>query len=225
MNALEAATAGDVIEEQPQDPVKYGIGGENGWNLTVTDSDGTAHKLAVGSTLPAGGSSYVQLESGAVISVAQDSLSGLLLSVTEFTDTTPFEWDMDHLSSLEWEGASSSWVLKRGESGSDWNLNGKKVKEEDASSLSDKLINIATSEQLRSTSELKNESHRFTLTVTLNDDKAPKVYQGWTTPDQMDTVWIIPPNSNWAYAVSAANVEEIEQTAKSMPQQMAQPNN
>lgn len=216
LNALEAATAGDVIEGQAKDPGKYGIGGENGWNITVTGTDGNAHKLAVGSTLPGGGSSYVQLESGAVISVAQDSLSGLLLSVTEFTDTTPFEWDMDHLSSLEWEGTSSSWVLKRGESGSGWNLNGKKIKDEDAASLSDRLINVATSEQLRSTLELKNESHRFTLTVTLNNDKAPKVYQGWTTSGQKDTVWVIPPDSNWAYAVPAANFEEIEQGAKSI---------
>ncbi|MFM9280076.1 DUF4340 domain-containing protein [Paenibacillus jiagnxiensis] len=216
LNALEAATAGDVIEEQPKDPGKYGIGGENGWNITVTGSDGNAHKLAVGSILPAGGSSYVQLESGAVSSVSQDSLSGLQLSETEFTDTIPFEWDMDHLSSLEWEGTSSSWVLKRGESGQDWTLNGKKIKEEDTSSLSDKLINMATSEQLRSAYELQNESHRFTLTVTLNDGKAPEVYQGWITSDQTDTVWIIPPDSNWAYAISAANVEEIEQAAKSI---------
>jgi hypothetical protein len=216
LNALEAATAGDVIEEQPKDPAKYDIGGDNGWNITVTDRDGNLHKLVVGSTLPAGGSSYVQLESGAVISVAQDSLSGLLLSTTEFTDTTPFEWDKDHLSAMEWEGTSSSWVLKRRESGSAWNLNGKKIKEEDASSLSDKLINVATSEQLYSVSELKNESQLFTLTVTLNDDKAPKVYQGWTTPDQTGTVWIIPPDSNWAYAVTTDVVKEIEQAAKSI---------
>ncbi|MFB5267235.1 DUF4340 domain-containing protein [Paenibacillus enshidis] len=211
LNALEAATTGDIIEEQPKNPEKYGIGGQHGWNITVTGNEGAVHKLAVGSTLPSGSSSYVQLESGAVISVAQDSLSGMLLSATEFIDTTPFEWDKAHLSALEWEGTSSSWVLKRGESGPDWTLNGQQIKEEDASSLSDKLINVATSQQLRSTSELKKESHRFTLTVTLDEGKDPKVYQGWTTSDQADTVWIIPPDSNWAYAVSADNVKEIEQ--------------
>ncbi|MDP4098499.1 DUF4340 domain-containing protein [Paenibacillus sp. P96] len=215
-NALEAATAEEVIEEQPQDIGKYGIDGENGWSITITENDGTTHKLAVGIQLPSGASSYAQLDSGPVISVSQDSLSGMLLSVSALTDTTPFEWDKDHLSVMEWEGTAFSWVLQRGKSGTDWTLNGKKINEEDALSLSDKLINTATAEQLRSALELKNESNRFTLTVTLNEVTDPQVYQGWVTPDQSDTVWIIPPESNWAYMVPVAEVEEIEQAAESV---------
>jgi hypothetical protein len=218
LTAIQNVKLGEVVEATPKDVAKYGISATDD-QIQITTKDGGVRTFAFGATLPSGDAAYVLSDKKEVASVPMDTLSGLLLGAADFTDTTPFDWDDTKLSGLEWEGQSASWMLKSssesqtGESASRaWTLNGKSVADDTATSLLQQIKNLASSQSLRKASELNKPVNRFTLSVSLGKQDDPQlVYQGWTVNGDPDTVWVVPPQSNWAYGLSISDVNRIEQ--------------
>ncbi|WP_226001823.1 DUF4340 domain-containing protein [Paenibacillus sp. BJ-4] len=215
--AIQDVKLGETVESSPKDVAKYGISATHD-RIEIKTKKGDVHTFAFGETLPSGDAAYVLSDQKEVASVPIDTLSGLLLGTADFTDTTPFDWDDAKLSGLEWEGEKASWMLKSsgssqaGDSAStSWTLNGKSIAGDTATSLSQQIKNLASNLPLRKASELSKPVHRFTLSVSLDQDKSQLVYQGWTLNDDPDTVWVVPPQSNWAYGLSVSEVNRIEQ--------------
>lgn len=215
--AIQNVKLGDVVESSPKDVAKYGISATHD-QVEIKTKNGDVRTFAFGDTLPSGDAVYVLSDQKEIASVPIDTLSGLLLDVDDFTDTTPFDWDDTKLSGIEWEGQNASWMLRSsGNSGTgdsasaSWTLNGKSVAGDTATSLSQQIKNLASNQALRKASELNKPVHRFTLSISLGKDDPELVYQGWTLNDDPDTVWVVPPQSNWAYGLSASDVNHAEQ--------------
>ncbi|WP_246772841.1 hypothetical protein [Paenibacillus polymyxa] len=94
----------------------------------------------------------------------------------------------------------------------------KSVASDTATSLSQQIKNLTSSQALRKASELNKPVHRFTLSISLGKDDSQLVYQGWTLNDDPDTVWIVPPQSNWAYGLSVSDVNRAEQNGHDQAQ-------
>ncbi|MEK5408108.1 DUF4340 domain-containing protein [Paenibacillus sp. FSL W8-0439] len=215
--AIQNVKLGDVVESSPKDVAKYGISATHD-QVEIKTKNGDVRTFAFGDTLPSGDAVYVLSDQKEIASVPIDTLSGLLLDVDDFTDTTPFDWDDTKLSGIEWEGQNASWMLRSsGNSGTgdsasaSWTLNGKSVAGDTATSLSQQIKNLASNQALRKASELNKPVHRFTLSISLGKEDSQLVYQGWTLNDDPDTVWVVPPQSNWAYGLSASDVNHAEQ--------------
>ncbi|MGS5021450.1 DUF4340 domain-containing protein [Paenibacillus polymyxa] len=215
--AIQNVKLGDVVESSPKDVAKYGISATHD-QIEIKTKNGDVRTFAFGDTLPSGDAVYVLSDQKEIASVPIDTLSGLLLDADDFTDTTPFDWDDTKLSGIEWEGQNASWMLRSsGNSGTgdsasaSWTLNGKSVAGDTATSLSQQIKNLASNQALRKASELNKPVHRFTLSISLGKDDPELVYQGWTLKDDPDTVWVVPPQSNWAYGLSASGVNHAEQ--------------
>ncbi|KKD54269.1 hypothetical protein J2W97_004061 [Paenibacillus jamilae] len=215
--AIQNVKLGDVVESSPKDVAKYGISATHD-QIEIKTKNGDVRTFAFGDTLPSGDAVYVLSDQKEIASVPIDTLSGLLLDADDFTDTTPFDWDDTKLSGIEWEGQNASWMLRSsGNSGTgdsasaSWTLNGKSVAGDTATSLSQQIKNLASNQALRKASELNKPVHRFTLSISLGKDDPELVYQGWTLKDDPDTVWVVPPQSNWAYGLSASDVNHAEQ--------------
>ncbi len=218
LSAIQNVKLGDVVESSPTDVAKYGISVTHD-QIEIKTKNGDVRTFAFGEALPSGDAVYVLSDQKEIASVPIDTLSGLLLGVDDFTDTTPFDWDDTKLSGIEWEGQNASWMLRSsGNSGtgdtasSSWTLNGKAVAGDTATSLSQQIKNLASNQALRKASELNKPVHRFTLSVSLGKDDAQQVYQGWTLTDDPNTVWVVPPQSNWAYGLAASDVDHAEQS-------------
>ncbi|MGG4218765.1 DUF4340 domain-containing protein [Paenibacillus jamilae] len=216
--AIQNVKLGDVVESSPTDVAKYGISATND-RIEIKTKQGDVRTFAFGETLPSGDAVYVLSDQKEIASVPIDTLSGLLLGADDFTDTTPFDWDDTKLSGIEWEGQNASWMLRSsdnngtGDSASaSWTLNGKSVASDTATSLSQQIKNLASNQALRKASELSKPVHRFTLSISLDKDESQQVYQGWTLNDDPDTVWVVPPQSNWAYGLSVSDVNHAEQS-------------
>lgn len=215
--AIQNVKLGDVVESSPKDVAKYGISATHD-QVEIKTKNGDVRTFAFGDTLPSGDAVYVLSDQKEIASVPIDTLSGLLLGVDDFTDTTPFDWDDTKLSGIEWEGQNASWMLRSsGNSGTgdsasaSWTLNGKSVAGDTATSLSQQIKNLTSNQALRKASELNKPVHRFTLSISLGKQDSQVVYQGWTLNDDPETVWVVPPQSNWAYGLSASDVNHAEQ--------------
>ncbi|MDR6779798.1 MULTISPECIES: DUF4340 domain-containing protein [Paenibacillus] len=222
--AIQNVKLGEVVESSPTDVAKYGISATHD-QIEIKTKKGDVRTFAFGETLPSGDAVYVLSDKKEIASVPIDTLSGLLLGADDFIDTTPFDWDDTKLSGIEWEGQNSSWMLKSsGNSGTgdsastSWTLNGKSVANDTATSLSQQIKNLASSQALRKASELSKPVHRFTLSISLGKDDSQLVYQGWTLNDDPDTVWVVPPQSNWAYGLSVSDVNRTEQNGHDQAQ-------
>ncbi|MGZ0042693.1 DUF4340 domain-containing protein [Paenibacillus ottowii] len=218
LSAIQNVKLGDVVESSPINVAKYGISATHD-QIEIKTKNGDVRTFAFGEALPSGDAVYVLSDQKEIASVPIDTLSGLLLGVDDFTDTTPFDWDDTKLSGIEWEGQKASWMLRSsGNSGtgdtasSSWTLNGKAVAGDTATSLSQQIKNLASNQALRKASELNKPVHRFTLSVSLGKDDSQQVYQGWTLTDDPNTVWVVPPQSNWAYGLAASDVNHAEQS-------------
>lgn len=212
LDMLQTAEAGDVIEANPQETAKYGMDGQHD-EIEITDEQGTVTKIAFGDTLPTGDQVYARVNEGDITSIANSTMTSLLLSYSEFVNTTPFLWDQSEITQLEWEGREASWMLSRSTtSETEWKLNGTRVPNEVASGIADQIKNTVAELPLLPASKLKGAVHQFTLTVTRSEQDPTAVYQGWTLPNEAK-VWVVPPNSNWAYGISTSEVSDIEKSA------------
>ncbi|MNW30073.1 hypothetical protein D3C74_69480 [compost metagenome] len=212
LDTLQTAEAGDVIEANPQETAKYGLNGHHD-EIAITDEQGTITQISFGDSLPTGDQVYARVNEGDIISIANNTMTSLVLSYTEFVNTTPFLWDLSEITQMEWEGRAASWMLSRSAaSETEWKLNGASVTNEVASGIADQIKNTVAELPLLPASRLKEAVHQFTLTVTRSEQDPTEVYQGWTLPNEAK-VWVVPPGSNWAYGISASEVSGIEKSA------------
>lgn len=215
LTSINGVTLGADVDASPKDIAKYGISSSKD-KISIAMKDGSKKVVNFGATLPSGEAVYVQKDGGAVASVPIESQSQLLLAAADFAETTPFHWENASVKQLEWDGRTYSWVMKRSETEKTaWTLNGKNIKADKADALSSQVKNLASDQQLRKASELQGAVHRFTLSVTLNSSEQAQVYQAWTLSDDSQTVWVVPPGSNWAYALSLTDIEAVEKAGGS----------
>ncbi|WFA85245.1 DUF4340 domain-containing protein [Paenibacillus amylolyticus] len=215
LDALSGANQELVVEEEPTDLDKYGLG-TDATRMDIKLKDNREIKLAIGGQLPADDARYVRVDSGPVVAVQTEAITSIALSRRDLLDTTPFNMDETNVGSLEWEGEAATWMLKttleNDAAEQTWTLNGKTIEATDAVSLIGKIKNLSTADDVRKASELKNSVPRFTLSVeqTVNGQQVRDVYRGITVPSESDQIWVITPDGQWAYGMDATSLTEAE---------------
>lgn len=215
LDALSGANQELMVEEEPTDLDKYGLG-PRATRLDIKLKDQRELTLAIGGQLPADDARYVRVDSGPVVAVQTEAINSIALSRRDLLDNTPFNMDESNVGSLEWEGEAASWMLKStseaGAAEQTWTLNGQSIEATDAVSLIGKIKNLSTADDVRQASELKGTVPRFTLSVeqTVNGQQVRDVYRGLTVPSEPDQIWIITPDGQWAYAMDATSLMEAE---------------
>lgn len=221
LDALSGANQELVVEEEPKNLDKYGLGSDAAL-LDIQLKDNREIKLSIGGKLPADDARYVRVDSGPVVAVQTESISNIELSRQDLLDTTPFNLDETNVTTLEWEGEAATWMLKssseEGAAEQTWTLNGEAIEATDAVSLIGKIKNLSTADDVRKASELKGTVPRFTLSVeqTVNGEAVTDVYRGLTIPSEPDQIWVITPDGQWAYPMDAASLKEAEQFPNSI---------
>lgn len=216
LDALSGADQELIVEEEPKDLDKYGLGAD-ATLLDIQLKDNSVIKLSIGGQLPADDARYVRVDSGPVVAVQTESISNIEKSRHDLLDTTPFNLDESNVNTLEWEGEAATWMLnsasEEGAAEQTWTLNGEAVETTDAVSLIGKIKNLSTADDVRKASELKGTVPRFTLSVeqTVNGEAVTDVYRGLTIPSEPDQIWVVTPDGQWAYPMDAASLKEAEQ--------------
>ncbi|MCG7380504.1 DUF4340 domain-containing protein [Paenibacillus sp. ACRSA] len=223
-NLLDALSAADqelVVEESPTNVEKYGLGTDAA-RLDIQLKDQRKIELIIGGQLPADDARYVRVDSGAVVAVKSETISGIELSRRELLDTTPFNLDESNVQSLDWEAEASTWILKstaqQDTAEKQWTFNGAELEATDAVSLIGKIKNITTADDVRPASELKNTVPRFTFIAeqNVNGQMISDVYRGLTVASDPDQIWVITPDGEWAYALQADALKDVEDSAEAL---------
>ncbi|WP_440112231.1 DUF4340 domain-containing protein [Paenibacillus sp. QZ-Y1] len=215
LDVLSSADQELIVEAEPTDLDKYGLG-SNAATLNIKLKDNREITLVIGGQLPADDARYVRVDSGPVVAVKTETISGIELSRHDLLDTTPFTMDETNVESLDWEGEAATWMLKSasedGTADKSWTLNGKTIEPTDAISLIGKIKNLSTADEVRKASELKGTVPRFTLSVeqTVNGEAVTDVYRGLIVPSEPDRIWVITPDGQWAYAMDANALTEAQ---------------
>ncbi|MFC9711791.1 DUF4340 domain-containing protein [Paenibacillus sp. NPDC056933] len=215
LDALSGADQEMVVEEEPKDLDKYGLG-TNATLLDIQLNDNRVIKLTIGGQLPADEARYVRVNSGPVVAVQTEVISNIELSRHDLLDTTPFNLDETNVTSLEWEGKAATWMLKssseEGAAEQKWTLNGEAIETTDAVSLIGKIKNLSTADDVHKASELKGTVPRFTLSVEqmVNGEAVTDVYRGLTVASEPDQIWVITPDGQWAYSMDITSLKEAE---------------
>ncbi|WP_145409271.1 DUF4340 domain-containing protein [Paenibacillus xylanexedens] len=221
LDALSAADQDLVVEETPTNVEKYGLG-TNAAKLDIQLKDQRKIELTIGGQLPADDARYVRVDSGAIVAVKSETISGIELSRRELLDTTPFNLDESNVQSLDWEGEAATWILKstaqEGAMEKQWTFNGAELEATDAVSLIGKIKNLTTADDVRRASELKNTVPRFTVTVeqNVNGETITDVYRGLMVASDPDQIWVITPDGEWAYALQADALQDVENSAEAL---------
>lgn len=217
LNALSTAEQGSVVEESPEDVSGYGLDvAKKG--ITLTESDGTVATLAIGDTLPTGNADYAQINGGSVAQVDANTASSLLPSITTLVDTTPFEWDDADLKELTYKRGSAAWTLSVSSSDAaspTWTLDGQSIEATDAATVSGSLKYIASDRLPVKASTLASAKNDFTLKLITTEDgkETTQIYTGKKDPDIDTLVWVVPQDSEWAYAVKPDDLKTAETPA------------
>ncbi|WP_128103350.1 DUF4340 domain-containing protein [Paenibacillus sp. DCT19] len=221
LDALSAADQDLVVEETPTNVEKYGLG-TNAAKLDIQLKDQRKIELTIGGQLPADDARYVRVDSGAIVAVKSETISGIELSRRELLDTTPFNLDESNVQSLDWEGEAATWILKstaqEGAMEKQWTFNGAELEATDAVSLIGKIKNLTTADDVRRASELKNTVPRFTFTVeqNVNGETITDVYRGLMVASDPDQIWVITPDGEWAYGLQTDVLQDVENSAEAL---------
>ncbi|HBU85983.1 MAG TPA: DUF4340 domain-containing protein [Paenibacillus sp.] len=216
LDALSGADQELIVEEEPKDLDKYGLGAD-ATLLDIQLKDNRKIKLSIGGQLPADDARYVRVDSGPIVAVQTESISNIEKSRHDLLDTTPFNLDESNVTTLEWEGEAATWMLKsaseEGAAEQTWTLNGEAVEATGAVSLIGKIKNLSTADDVRKASELKGTVPRFSLSVeqTVNGEAVTDVYRGLIIPSEPDQIWVVTPDGQWAYPMDTVSLKEAEQ--------------
>ncbi|GGO03343.1 DUF4340 domain-containing protein [Saccharibacillus kuerlensis] len=218
LDTLTSAQQGDVVEESPEDVSRYGIDAAKK-GITLTKENGEVVTIGIGDALPTGSAQYARIDGGAVIGVDSNTVSSLLPSITTLVNTTPFNWDDADLKELTYERGSSNWTLKNSSSdasSSGWTLDGKAIEDAEATTVSGSLKYIASDRLPVKADTLDSADKDFTLKLVRTENGAEKtqIYTGKKDPDVDTLVWVIPPDSQWAYAVKPDELKAAETPLK-----------
>lgn len=133
------------------------------------------------------------------------------------TEEQPEVWINKDVTSVEWDGKRTSWILKRSseeDNGADrsWTLNGEPVSADHVNMIISKMNAMLTkdSDSSRKASSLKAEVIDSTVTLLSGPDSGDKVYQIAVEPAYPATLWIIPAGKSMVYPVTLKDVQELE---------------
>ncbi len=126
-------------------------------------------------------------------------------------------WINKDVTSVEWDGKRTSWILKRSGTeenvaDSGWTLNGEPVTTDHADMIISKMNAMLTkdSDSSRKASSLKAEVIDSTVTLLSGPDSGDKVYQIAVEPAYPETFWIIPAGESMVYPVALKDVQQLE---------------
>lgn len=224
LTTLQAATVHNIVEEAPTDVTKYGIDPQQP-NMVLTTSTGQQDRLYIGSKLPTDGYYYARLNEGAIIQLAQQTVTDLSATVFGFVDTTPIGWNDQDMTALSWTDSKdqSHWTVHHQANLEDpsqdrWTFNGHSITAEQASNLTDSIKNIPTDQLPQPASKQSSQSSVFILKVTRTEQGHTVVdtYRGFQNADDPTSIWVSDPTHMWVYRLPSESIHQVIQSAQAL---------
>lgn len=224
LSTLQAATVHDIVEEAPTDVTKYGIDSQQP-NIVLTTSTGQQDRLYIGSKIPTDGYYYARLNKGAIIQLAQQTVTDLSATVFGFIDTTPIGWNDQEMTALSWTDSKDqkSWTIHHQANVEDpsqdrWTFNGHSITGEQASNLTDSIKNMPTDQLPQPASKRSSQSSLFTLKVNRTEGEHTVIdtYQGFQSADDPTSIWVTDPSHRWVYHLSSESINQVMQSVQAI---------
>lgn len=197
--------------------------------FTVKLTDGGERTLAVGDTVPVGGSYYAKLgDSPEVFQLGESTVQSLAKQPLDFMEKTAVKVEYEKVRALTVNGKGAAWTLTKEEPDkssfvSKWKLGDRELSGTDATGYLDRAHSLVTTQLPKRVSEVKGlDQPDVRIELKLAGDTAGAettvTYVGKTDGDN---VWIAKQGGEWALAVPAGAVQELADHAKQAPQAAA----
>lgn len=225
LDALGLVTSTKLVEDQVSNLANYGLDKPLG-TYEVTLKDGSKKGLLVGTALPIEGFSYVQVEgSPAVYQVSDQTLSALGKAPVDFAETSPFKFENDKVQSVKVTWKGQSWTLAKTDKDkvaaeANWKLGDKELKGAEANPLLDELIFLHSAELPQPAAQKPTAGGELKVELVLSVDgkEVTEIYEGKLSQDQ---VWLTKQGGQWAYLLTAADIQKLADAYAGKPAQPA----
>ncbi len=225
LDALGLVTSTKLVEDQVSNLANYGLDKPLG-TYEVTLKDGSKKGLLVGTALPIEGFSYVQVEgSSAVYQVSDQTLSALGKAPVDFAETSPFKFENDKVQSVKVTWKGQSWTLAKTDKDkvaaeANWKLGDKELKGAEANPLLDELIFLHSAELPQPAAQKPTAGGELKVELVLSVDgkEVTEIYEGKLSQDQ---VWLTKQGGQWAYLLTAADIQKLADAYAGKPAQPA----
>ncbi|MCY9665044.1 DUF4340 domain-containing protein [Paenibacillus alginolyticus] len=225
LDALGLVTSTKLVEDQVSNLSNYGLDKPVG-TYEVTLKDGSKKGLLVGTALPIEGFSYVQVEgSPAVYQVSDQSLSALSKEPVDFADASPVQFESDKVQSVKLTWKGQTYTLAKTDKDkvaaeANWKLGDKELKGAEATPLLNEL-NFLHSAELPQPAAQKPTAGgelKIELGLTVDGKEVTEIYEGKLSQDQ---VWLTKQGGQWAYLLTAADIQKLADAYAGKPAQPA----
>ncbi|MBD0384122.1 DUF4340 domain-containing protein [Paenibacillus sedimenti] len=214
-----------IVEQQAADPAKYGLD-KPAQVYEVTMKDGSKKGIQVGAALPIQGYSYAMVEGSPVVyQVSDQSLEQLNKMPADFAQTNPFQFDSDKVQSVKLTWKGQTWTLTKSDkdkvaSEANWKLGDKELKGSEASPLLSELTFLHTTQLPLPSARKPTAGGELKVELGLSADgkESIEIYEGKLDQDQ---VWLAKQGGEWAYRLTAADVQKIADVYAGKPEQPA----
>lgn len=225
LDALGLVTSTKLVEDQVSNLANYGLDKPLG-TYEVTLKDGSKKGLLVGTALPIEGFSYVQVEgSPAVYQVSDQSLSALSKEPVDFADASPVQFESDKVQSVKLTWKGQTWTLAKTDKDkvaaeASWKLGDKELKGAEANPLLDELIFLHSAELPQPAAQKPTAGGELKVELGLSVDgkEVTEIYEGKLSQDQ---VWLAKQGGQWAYLLTAADIQKLADAYAGKPAQPA----
>lgn len=225
LDALGLVTWAKLVEDQVSNLANYGLDKPLG-TYEVTLKDGSKKGLLVGAALPIEGFSYVQVEgSPAVYQVSDQSLSALSKEPVDFADASPVQFESDKVQSVKLTWKGQTWTLAKTDKDkvaaeANWKLGDKELKGAEANPLLDELIFLhsAVLPQPAAQKPTAGGELKVELGLSVDGKEVTEIYEGKLSQDQ---VWLTKQGGQWAYLLTAADIQKLADAYAGKPAQPA----
>ncbi|NRF93720.1 DUF4340 domain-containing protein [Paenibacillus frigoriresistens] len=225
LDALGLVTSTKLVEDQVSNLSNYGLDKPLG-TYEVTLKDGSKKGLLVGTALPIEGFSYVQVEgSPAVYQVSDQSLSALSKEPVDFADASPVQFESDKVQSVKLTWKGQTYTLAKTDKDkvaaeANWKLGDKELKGAEATPLLNELNFLHSAELPQPAAQKPTAGGELKIELGLSVDgkEVTEIYEGKLSQDQ---VWLTKQGGQWAYLLTAADIQKLADAYAGKPAQPA----
>ncbi|MCY9692422.1 DUF4340 domain-containing protein [Paenibacillus alginolyticus] len=225
LDALGLVTSTKLVEDQVSNLSNYGLDKPVG-TYEVTLKDGSKKGLLVGTALPIEGFSYVQVEgSPAVYQVSDQLLSALSKKPVDFADASPVQFESDKVQSVKLTWKGQTYTLAKTDKDkvaaeANWKLGDKELKGAEATPLLNELNFLHSAElpQPAAQKPTAGSELKIELGLTVDGKEVTEIYEGKLSQDQ---VWLTKQGGQWAYLLTAADIQKLADAYAGKPAQPA----
>lgn len=225
LDALGLVTSTKLVEDQVSNLSNYGLDKPVG-TYEVTLKDGSKKGLVVGTALPIEGFSYVQVEgSPAVYQVSDQSLSALSKEPVDFADASPVQFESDKVQSVKLTWKGQTYMLAKTDKDkvaaeANWKLGDKELKGAEATPLLNELNFLHSAELPQPAAQKPTAGGELKVELGLSADgkEVTEIYEGKLSQDQ---VWLTKQGGQWAYPLTAADIQKLADAYAGKPAQPA----